>query len=120
MIRSVHVETHTEAIEPPTLFDGQHPPLHDYINYRIRFEFRENDTMVYHRSIHISTRPRDWHFKSRLREAIKKDIKDDSDFKMTQWNVRDKFTYNVSLQDNVGGFVWLEKEILRAVLFDIR
>jgi hypothetical protein len=118
MIRSVYVESHTEAAEQPTLFDTESPPIHDFFSYTINFEFRENDTIVFCRPVYITTKPRDWHFKARLREAIKKEIKDDNAFKLTKWNVRDKFTYDFTLKDNAGILNWMGKKELMA-LFQI-
>ena len=116
MIRSVYVETHTEAAEQPTLFDTPSPPIHDVFSYSIYFEFRENGTMVFRKPVYISTKPRDWHFKARLREAIKKEIKNDNAFQVTKWNVRDRFTYDFILKDNAGILAWMGKKELMALL----
>lgn len=116
MTRSVYVETHTEATEQPTLFDTELPPIYNFLSYTIQFEFWENDAMVFRKPVYISTRPRDWHFKSRLREAIKKEIKNDSAFTFTKWNVRDSFTYDFNLRDNAGILVWMGKKELMALL----
>jgi hypothetical protein len=53
-----------------------------------------------------------------LWEAIKKEIKEDNAFKLTKWNVRDKFTYDFTLKDNAGILAWMGKKELMA-LFQI-
>lgn len=100
MTRSVHIKTFKEVLEQPTLFDTLPQSKHDFIRYSLHFEFREGDTVVYQRSLIISTHPRDWHFKARLIETIGKEIAQNEGFMYTNWNMREQFKYSYELQDS--------------------
>lgn len=118
MRRSVHIVTHTDKTEQPTLFDTQSPPTHHFLRHFLQFEFWENDTLVFTKALYVDTHPRDWHFKSRLIETIKKEIVQNPGFAVTKWNNREDFKYGYELQDNARIMHWVNQKSIMA-LFDV-
>jgi hypothetical protein len=119
MTRSVHIKTYKEVLEQPTLFDALAQSKHDFIRYSLQFDFREVDTLVYQKSLILSTHPRDWHFKARLIETIRKEITQCEAFVFTNWSKWGHFKYSYDLQDNARMLHWLNQKSL-LTLFDIR
>jgi hypothetical protein len=118
MTRSVNIITHKDITEQQMLFDLQPKPTHHFVRYFLQFEFWENDTLVFEKTLYLSTHSRDWHFKSRLVETIKKDIVQSRAFAFTNWNKRENFKYSYVLQDNAQLFNWINQKSMM-LLFDI-
>jgi hypothetical protein len=118
MRRSVHIVTYTDKTQQPALFDTPSPPSHHFIRHFLQFNFLENDTLVFTKPLYLDTHPRDWHFKARLIEAIKKEIVQSPDFAFTNWNKRENFKYDYDLQDNARILNWINPKSLMG-LFDI-
>jgi hypothetical protein len=118
MRRSVHIITHKEITEQQTLFDLQPQPTHHLVRYFLQFEFWENDTLVFARALYLGTHSRDWQFKLRLVETIKKDIVQSPAFAFTNWNKRENFKYSYALQDNARILNWINQKSMMQ-LFDI-
>jgi hypothetical protein len=118
MRRSVDIVTYTDKTQQPTLFDTQSSPAHHFIRHFLQFKFWENDTLVFTKALYLDTHPRDWHFKSRLIETIKREIVRNPGFAFTNWNKRENFKYSYDLQDNARILHWLNPKSLMG-LFDI-
>ena len=118
MRRSVHIATYTDKTQQPTLFDKQALPTHHFVRHFLQFQFWENDTLVFTKALYLDTHPRDWHFKSRLIETIKKEIVQNPSFSITHWNKGENFKYSYDLQDNARIFSWLNAKT-KMTLFNV-
>lgn len=118
MQRSVHIVTHTIQKEQPTLFDKQAPTTPYQVCHFIQFDFWEHDTLVYTKPLYVDTHTRDWHFKSRLIDIIKKEIVQSPSFAVTGWNKREHFNYSYTLQDNAHILHWINPKSIMT-LFEI-
>src|SRR5215217_7102295 len=100
MKRSVHIVTYTIHTEQPTLFDKPSSATPYLVCHFIQFDFWEHDTLVFTKPLYLNTHTRDWHFKSRLIETVKKEIVQSPGFAVNSWNKRENFNYSFALQDN--------------------
>jgi hypothetical protein len=118
MRRSIHIVTYTDKTQQPALFDTPSPPTHNFIRHFLQFKFLEDDTLVFTKALYLDTHPRDWHFKSRLIETIKKEIVQSPEFAFTNWNKRKSFNFTYDLVDNARILHWINQKSLLG-LFDI-